>query len=212
MSGPRKWKFGFVVALTVVRMPLILLFVLVCVLADKPLSPGQFSVAFAAMILSAATDMLDGWFARKFDVVTRFGAYFDPLIDKVFYVATLPTLVYLAALAGLVLHAGMLVALTILFLLRDQWVSFLRSIGAIHGEKGGANWSGKLRTMVAFPVICGIYYHLQAPTDWWLQVPDWLAYVAEAVMILVSLISLWVYTGRYWPSLRKEISGARKPE
>ena len=210
MSGRKKWQFGFVVALTVVRIPLILLFVLICVLAAKPLTVGWFVAAFAAMVLSAVTDMLDGWFARRFEVVTRFGAYFDPLTDKVFYLATLPTLVYLAALSGRTLHAGLLLGLTILFLLRDQWVSFLRSIGAIHGKVAGANWSGKLRTVIAFPVICGLYYHLQAPPGWWLQVPDWLAYLAEAAMIIVSLLSIWVYTGRYWPSLKKEISGVEQ--
>ena len=61
--------------------------------------------------------------------------------------------------------------LAILFLLRDQWVSFLRSLGALHNLSAKANWSGKARTLISFPTICVIYYYLQAPPRWGLRFP-----------------------------------------
>jgi len=204
MNRVPTWKFYLVQSLTLGRVPLILLFLAVTILAPKPPGEFWFTVAFAAMILSAVTDLFDGILARKFGVVTRLGGYTDPLCDKFFYLATFPTLVYLAALKGQHGHAQLLLALAVLFLMRDQWVSFLRSIGALHNVAGKANWSGKARTLISFPVICTIYYYLQAPREWWLQVHPNLVYVFELAVMIINLLSGCVYTARYWPYLRKE--------
>jgi len=205
MTGKLRWQFFFVQALTLGRMPLIFVFLAVCLFGPKPPGAFWFSVAFWAMILSAVTDLFDGYFARKFHVETRLGAYADPLTDKVFYLTTFPTLAFLAALDGQHYgHAQLLLGLTILFLLRDQWVSFLRSIGAIYKVDAKANWSGKARTVISFPVICAIYYYLQAPKDWWLQVPPSVIYTCEIATMAINLISMWVYTAYYWPWIRKE--------
>jgi phosphatidylglycerophosphate synthase len=80
-----RWKFCFVQALTLVRVPLIFLFLAVSVFFGHPLPEFWFVVAFAAMILSAVTDLFDGYFARKFQVTSRLGSYADPMTDKVFY-------------------------------------------------------------------------------------------------------------------------------
>ena len=161
------------------------------------------------MVVAALSDVFDGYFARKFKVTSRLGAYADPLTDKVYYIATFPTLVYLAALLGQKLHAQVLLGLTVLFLLRDQWVSFLRSIGALHQVDGRANWAGKARTVIALPVICTIYYHLQAPRHWWLHVHPVVVFGLEALTLVITLISVWVYTAKYWPWVKREL---RPPE
>jgi phosphatidylglycerophosphate synthase len=102
-----------------------------------------------------------------------------------------------------------LLVLAILFLLRDQWVSFLRSIGALHNLDAKANWSGKARTLISFPSICVIYYYLQAPPRWGLLVPTSVVYGLEALSMAINLISIVVYTSRFWPALRVEL---RPPE
>ena len=198
-------KFYIVQSLTVARIPLVLVFFLVAVFVRKPMGDVWFSVALSAMILSAVTDLFDGVLARKFGLPSRLGAYIDPLCDKVFYLTTFPTLVYLAALKGQFGHAQLLLALAVLFLMRDQWVSFLRSVGAIYNVDAKANWSGKARTIISFPVICVIYYYLQAPGDWRLQIPAVMVYGLEIVSLAVNLISMCVYATRYWPWLRKEM-------
>jgi CDP-diacylglycerol--glycerol-3-phosphate 3-phosphatidyltransferase len=198
-------KFYFVQALTLVRVPLIFLFLAVSVFCPPPLNEFWFLVAFAGMILSAVTDLFDGYFARKFHVTSRLGSYADPMTDKVFYLTTFPTLVYLAARAGQHAHARVLLVLAILFLLRDQWVSFLRSLGALHNLSAKANWSGKARTLVSFPTICVIYYYLQAPPNWGWRVPINGVYGLEGLSVLINLISIGVYTLRFWPALRAEL-------
>ena len=206
MSRKITWQFLFVQALTFGRMPLIFVFLGVSVLAPNPPGGLWFNIAFWAMILSAVTDLFDGYFARKFKVESRLGAYADPLTDKIFYLTAFPTLVFLAARDGQQPgHAQILLGLTILFLLRDQWVSFLRSIGAIHNVDAKANWSGKARTVISFPAICTIYYYLQAPRDWWLQVHPLVSYAVEFATMAINLISIWVYTAYYWPWIRKEL-------
>lgn len=203
-----KAKFYFVLGLTLVRVPLIFAFLAISVLAGYPLSEGWFVVAFSAMILSAVTDLLDGYFARKLKVTSQLGSYADPMTDKVFYLTTFPTLVYLASRLEQHGHARILLVLAIFFLFRDQWVSFLRSLGALHNLSAKANWSGKARTLISFPTICVIYYYLQAPSYWWVQIPERLVIVLEVFSVLINLISIGVYTQRYWPALRLEL----KPE
>jgi CDP-diacylglycerol--glycerol-3-phosphate 3-phosphatidyltransferase len=205
MNASRRLKFLFVQTLTLVRVPLIFLFLGVSVFCGHPLSDPWFVVAFGAMIMSAVTDLFDGYFARKFQVASRLGGYADPMMDKVFYLTTFPTLVYLADRIGQHGHARVLLVLAILFLLRDQWVSFLRSLGALHDMSAKANWSGKVRTLISFPTICLIYYYLQAPPGWGLQVPAAVVYAAEALSMLINFISIAVYSARFWPALRAEL-------
>lgn len=211
MDKSKRNKYYFVQALTWGRMPLILLtLIVVLAMSEKKqhMDTGWFIVAFASMILSAVTDLFDGYFARKFDVVTRIGGYLDPLTDKVFYLTAFPMLVYLAGLKDDLLHARLLLGLAILFLLRDQWVSFLRSVGAIYNVDAKANWSGKARTLISFPVICFVFYYLEAPETWfeWLPMPTGFVYTAEAASMLINLISIWVYTVYYWPWIKKEMA------
>jgi len=214
----QRLKFLFVTSLTLGRIPLILVFFAVNLLLARRFETGTdlilmsperhalwFTIAFAAMVLSALTDLFDGYFARRFNIVTKLGEYADPLTDKIYYLVSFPTLVYLACLQGRLLHAQLLLALTIIFLMRDQWVSFLRSIGARHETAGKANWSGKARTLIAFPAICVFYWFLMAPDSWWFQLPSLLIYALEVISLAVNLISIWVYTTNYWPVMRQEM-------
>ena len=208
MKYDRKmWQYIFVQSLTLGRIPLILIFLAVCLFTRGQASPLWFVVAFTAMILSAVTDLFDGYFARKFKVTSRLGAYADPLTDKIFYLTTFPSIVFLAMMQGdsMLLMARLLLGLTIIFLMRDQYISFLRSIGALHHIDAKANWSGKARTIISFPAICAIYYYLQAPESWWLQVSTWVVYVLIGAQLIINTVSIWVYTSYYMPVLRKEM-------
>ena len=208
MEKNKKGKFIFVQALTWGRMPLIILtLVIVLAMSEKKvqMDPVWFVIAFTSMVLSAVTDLFDGYFARKFEVVTRIGGYLDPLTDKVFYLTAFPMLVYLAGLKNDDFHARLLLGLAILFLLRDQWVSFLRSVGALYDVDAKANWSGKARTLISFPVICIVFYYLESPTNW-IHLPKWFVYLSEAAGMVINTISIWVYTAYYWPWIKKEMS------
>lgn len=195
-------KLAFVTFLTVARLPLVLLFFTGAVIHASHPSPWLFWTTFASLVLSALTDLFDGYYARKFKVVTQFGAHVDPLMDKFFYLASMPLLVYVMAIHDSHSHAAAMLILTLVFLARDQWITFLRSIGAIYQVSGKANWSGKLRTALNFPMICVVYYHEEAPSA--IQfVPAAFAYAFVLLTLVITVLSIFIYTRHYWPYLRK---------
>jgi CDP-diacylglycerol---glycerol-3-phosphate 3-phosphatidyltransferase len=207
MSRSETARFYCVQGLTLLRVPLVLTFLGVAVLGSSPMPAAKFCVALAALLLSALTDLLDGYFARKLGVTSRLGGYLDPLLDKVFYLTAFPALIYLAGRQGENDQARLLLALTVLFLLRDQWVSFLRSLGALHSLNAAANWSGKARTLISFPTICAIYYYLEAPKAKFWQLPAPIILGMEWVSLLINVVSIVVYTRHFLPALRKEMRG-----
>ena len=201
----RQHHLFLVTFLTFLRIPLVLLFfagaIVHSVLGDR--LPWLFPVSLALLVASAATDAIDGYLARKFNVVSTFGAYADPLTDKVFYLTSLPVLVYLAAKGNDIPHAIALLCFTILFLLRDQWVSFLRSLGARYGAAPNASWSGKLRTAINFPLVCLVYYFLVSPAP---VIGKTAIYCLEGVGLTANMITIWEYTRRYLPHLRRAMT------
>jgi CDP-diacylglycerol--glycerol-3-phosphate 3-phosphatidyltransferase len=193
-------KLFIVTFVTLVRFPLVLLFFTGALFNIKYQAPWLFVAAFTMLVTSAVTDLVDGYLARKFGVVTKFGEHADPLMDKFFYLSTLPLLVFIATKNNHIPHAMFLLVLTVFFLSRDQWVTFLRSIGSMYNVSGGANWSGKFRTLVNFPLICLVYYMEEASKP---LVGNWVMYVMEGAAFVLNLVSFYVYTRRYWPYLLK---------
>jgi phosphatidylglycerophosphate synthase len=107
------------------------------------------------------------------------------------------------ALSGKHHLASAMLLLTLIFLARDQWVTFLRSIGSIYQADGKANWSGKLRTALNFPMICIVYYVEKAPEPYNRLIPPFLAYAFVFLTLALTILTLFVYTRQYWPYLRR---------
>ena len=132
-ESPKKNKRRkFVNFLTLSRGPSALIGALLAIWHCASPSAILFAAAILLLIGSGATDLLDGVLARRWQVTSRFGALADPLMDKIFYVATLPVALFLALLAEDGFHAVLLLILNVLSMLRDQWVSFLRSVGSLY--------------------------------------------------------------------------------
>lgn len=195
-------RLRVVTGLTLARYPLVLGFFGAAVVQALGRRPELWVVALGLLAASALTDLVDGYLARRFRVQTTFGAHADPLMDKFFYLSSLPVLVFLAAHRGEVEHAVMLLVLTVGFLARDQWVTFLRAVSAPSGVDGRAHWSGKLRTAVNFPLIVLIYVYEAAPIRW---CPAAVMYTAESVAFLLNALSVVFYTRRYWPYVRTSL-------
>lgn len=167
--------------------------------------------AVALMALSALTDLFDGLLARKWNVTSRLGALADPLMDKIFYAVALPVATCIALYNESTNHALVLLALDVISMLRDQWVSFLRSVGAEYNADIRANWSGKLRTLIGFPIIVIIHLQLGLETlrlhhdayEGIATIPSYVMNDLEFVLIAVTLVSAISYTLRYLPYLRQ---------
>ncbi len=197
-------KLRLVTGLTLARFPLVMLFFLVAIINIYYPCKWLFLFAVFLMASGAITDLFDGFLARKHKVETDFGAHADPLMDKMFYVVTLPVMVLIATTGTTTpdFHAILLLIITVLFLARDLWVTFLRSVGSMYNVSGCANWTGKVRTALNFPLICAIYYFLEAP-EGWNFIPLKLLYLVEIIALIINIYSVLVYTKHYWPQLRK---------
>ena len=206
-------KSRFVNALTFARVPLIFAWLAFAVAQEyAPAGACGFCLSVAAclmMLLSGLTDAWDGHLARKWNVVSTLGKLSDPLMDKVFYIVAFP------ALSWQVMHQGeseahglVMMSITILYMLRDTWVTFMRMVGARYGADVAAAWLGKVRTALSFPGAGWIYtyccFHRLAPESWH---GPWLAscFAVEGLLILLTVWSLLTYTRAYLPYLSKAL-------
>ena len=213
----------FVNALTFARVPLILIWAVIAVVTQTNvahLTTGEAVtwalVAGAAMFLAGITDLFDGKLARKWGVVSALGKMADPLMDKVFFIVAFPMLLWQSMAVGgegATWHSVSLLVFTILYSLRDTWVTFLRSVGSMYGADVAAMWIGKVRTALSFPAAGGGYAYLalspQLPkTEGWLFLASaWetSCLFVELFLIVLTLWTLVVYTKAYAPYIKKAL-------
>lgn len=125
-----------------IRFLLIPVFVVTYIRADEP---KQYFQAAAVVFLSGLTDFLDGFIARRFDMVTELGKIIDPLADKL----TQASLIFI-----LVVKIKRMFLLLILFVIMQL---FLLVAGIVMLKKGtklnGAKWFGKVSTTVFYATM-----------------------------------------------------------
>ena len=105
--------------------------------------PGATWVALAIFIIASLTDMLDGKIARKYNLVTDFGKFADPLADKMLVTAAMLWFVEIGQMPAWML---------LIVICREFAVSGLRMVAADKGRVIAAGWSGKVKT--ASTMVC----------------------------------------------------------
>lgn len=123
--------------LTLFRVFLVPIFVLLLLLGYKWAALGVF-------FLACFTDFADGRIARKYNLVTNFGKFMDPLADKLLICSALVCLVELGAIPAWI---------TIIIIAREFVVSGLRLIAANAGIVIAASWWGKFKTASQMTMI-----------------------------------------------------------
>jgi CDP-diacylglycerol--glycerol-3-phosphate 3-phosphatidyltransferase len=170
--------------------------ILVVVLLTK--FDGKEFVGLGLFLLAALTDFLDGYFARRWNLVSRFGQLLDPAADKILVAAAFVSLVELDAR---VTPSWMVVVI----LAREFAVNALRSHAAAEQVVIPAGISGKIKTgtqIVAISLLIiynqlGEFSHL-APISLW-------------VAVIVTLYSGCEYFVRYWRRLGGIEAGLAPP-
>ena len=150
--------------LTMLRILLIPVFMVVLYF------PGATWVAVAIFIIASFTDLLDGKIARKYNLVTDFGKFADPLADKMLVTAALLWFVEIGQMPAWAL---------LIVLVREFAVSGLRMIASDKGRVIAAGWSGKVKT--ASTMVCIVLMFL--------PIPGWLNTVCVAVIAITTLYS-----------------------
>lgn len=159
---------------------------------------GTASFQIAALILfcvASFTDFLDGYVARKYNQVTDFGKFVDPLADKLLVTAAL--LIFI--------EKGMFAAwMVFIILAREFIITSLRIVAANKGRVLAAAWTGKVKTCVQIGGIIVDFLLLIAAdgalklTESGLPLPEIVAWVVT----LVTLYSGWDYLHKNWDLIR----------
>ena len=126
--------------LTVLRVIMIPL-VMVCYMVDA--IPFGKIIALALFVIAAATDFLDGYIARKYNLVTDLGKFLDPIADKLLVITTLIMIV----VDGTIPAPWGLIVLTII-ISRELIIDAFRLIASTKGIIMAADIFGKAKTMV----------------------------------------------------------------
>ena len=119
--------------------------------------PGATYAALAIFIIASLTDMLDGKIARKYNLVTDFGKFADPLADK---------MLVTAAMLWFVETGQMPAWMLLIVICREFAVSGLRMIASDKGRVIAAGWSGKVKTASTMVCIVLMFLPIPAPLNW----------------------------------------------
>jgi CDP-diacylglycerol--glycerol-3-phosphate 3-phosphatidyltransferase len=151
-------------------------------------TPNGDALAAAVFALAAATDGLDGYFARTRGSVTTFGKLMDPIADKLLIVAALVSLVSLDRLEAWV---------AMVIIAREFAVTVMRVIAAERGIVIAASWLGKAKTVLQIAAVFALIAANPAPA--WV---DALVYLAVAATLISG--------ADYFFGLRRRIEAERR--
>ncbi len=154
------------------------------------------NLATAVVFVSAAiTDWLDGYIARKTGQLTSFGAFLDPVADKLMVATALVLLIQQNPKALFALASAIIIG-------REIVISALREWMAEMGESGRVKVSGigKLKTIFQMTAISLLLLHEDIGTVPIALIGEMLLYVAA----VLTLWSMWVYLHSAWPVMSRD--------
>lgn len=184
--------------LTWLRIWLIPLFVAVFYLPDGWLPKHSLNlIATGLFALASVTDWLDGWLARRLNQTSAFGAFLDPVADKLMVAAALIVLVDLQ-------RAG--IAASLIIIGREIAISALREWMAREGQSHSVavSFVGKLKTTFQMIAILLLLYHDPLPgfSAQWLG--RWLLDIAA----FLTLWSMLHYLLMAWRAMKNQPAGS----
>ncbi len=148
--------------------------------------PGLWMwIALGVFILASITDYIDGEVARRFDQVSDFGKFLDPLADKLLTIAAMTVFCQWGHMAAWAL---------MIVLTREFAVTGLRLVAVGKGKVIAAGWSGKVKTA---STMIGLCLMMAFPT-----IP-WLTTAVVAVIVITTVYSGVEYFVQNWNCLWK---------
>ena len=174
MKKAKKSKLNLPNILTFIRIILVLP-LLICLFLDG-LAPKI--IALVCFVVASITDFIDGRLARKNNQVTKLGAFFDPLADKMLINLTLLALVCQGIIPFFMLA---------IILVRDFAADGLRMMAAGEGVTLAAAMSGKIKTTVQMITVISILFNRILENDILTNINTVLLYIVLALTIYSGL-------------------------
>lgn len=152
---------------------------------------GHQYVALAIFIVASATDSLDGYVARKYNQISDFGKFIDPIADK---------LLVTAALLIFVERGQMSSWVCFIVVAREFLVSGLRLVAVEKGKVIAAGLSGKIKTASSIVCICIMFLPFHTAEIFsWLSLND---------LCVIVILATTVYSGvEYFIDNREVLKG-----
>ncbi len=135
-------------------------------------------IALAIFIVASLTDLLDGKIARKYNLVTNFGKFMDPLADKLLVCSALICLVELSRVPAW---------MVIVIIAREFIISGFRLVASDNGVVIAASYWGKFKTTFQIIMICLMIADLEA-----LQLVTVIVTWVAVILTVVSLVDYLV--------------------
>ena len=171
-------KFTIPNQLTIIRMILTPVFVYLFIL-DDPVYKLAASVVF---FIAAFTDWYDGYFARRFQSVTRWGQFMDPLADKILVSSALFVFAYLEYVFWWMI---------IIIISRDALITYLRSFALRIGKPIITSAVAKWKTFIQMGFVLGFLIYINIPGLPSVHLTDtthpWLLWTTITLSIVVGL-------------------------
>lgn len=135
-------------------------------------------IALAIFIIASLTDFLDGYIARKYNLVTNFGKFMDPLADKLLVCSAMICLVELARIPAWVV---------IVIIAREFIISGFRLVASDNGVVIAASYWGKFKTTFQILMICLMIADL-TPLATVTQIVMWVALALTVISLADYLV------------------------
>lgn len=147
-------------------------------------------IALAIFIIASLTDLLDGKIARKYNLVTNFGKFMDPLADKLLVCAAMICLVEMGRIPAWIV---------IIIISREFIISGFRLIASDKGVVIAANYWGKFKTTFQMLMVCLMIVnnrHLPSSiSDGFGLVTDIVMWIALALTVISLVDYVWKNRG-----------------
>ena len=178
---------------TILTLFRILLIPVLIVIFYLPVESWSNFAATFVFVLGALTDWADGWIARRFNQFSAFGAFLDPVADKLAVTVALVLIVVYRPTHWMPMLAIVIIGREIAISALREWMA---EVG--QGRKVKVKWLGKMKTIVQMTAISMLLYR-----DPILNLPTFaIGEVLLAVAAMLTLASAYSYLRAAWPSLR----------
>ncbi|HLR75224.1 MAG TPA: CDP-diacylglycerol--glycerol-3-phosphate 3-phosphatidyltransferase [Virgibacillus sp.] len=154
--------------------------------------PVTHLVAAIIFIIAAGTDWLDGYYARKYDLITNLGKFLDPLADKLLVSASLILLVQLDLAAAWIV---------IVIISREFAVTGLRLVAAGDGIVLAASPLGKIKTATQLIAIALLLLH-NFPFSY-INIP--VASIMLYIALFFTVLSGYDYFAKNWHVMKEDL-------
>ena len=194
--------------LTLARM-IMVPFLMIFITFDFGLGVWSRLIAAAFFALASATDFLDGYLARRDNLVTNFGKFMDPLADKLMVFVALISLCYVTGRDGLWfeserIYGVCLLTATVIVIFRELAVTSMRMVVTnTDGVVIAANWLGKVKTCVQIVFILAAI--IEPMFDYKFLGGHAVSYVTMAAMTVLTVWSGYVYFKGYWKYINPSV-------